>query len=322
MRERSGRARGLLLGSLLDLVFADPRRGHPVAGFGRTAEIVERWFWADSRGRGLAYTAACVGAAAGIGALGERLRGAPYVAAVAAGGWMVLGGTTLAREGQTLAAMLAAGDLPAARVRLGHLCGRDARHLDAGEIARAGVESLAENTSDAVVAPLLWGAVAGLPGLLAYRAVNTLDAMVGHRNRRYARFGWAAARLDDLVNMVPARVTALLAAALAPAVGGSPAAALRTLRRDGGKHPSPNAGRCEAAFAGALGIRLGGVNSYGGRPERRGPLGDGRPPGVADLERAARLSRLVGLAAALLAGLTSLTCGMCRRRSGRIGGSR
>ena len=113
------------------------------------------------------------------------------------------------------------------------------------------------------------------PGLLGYRAVNTLDAMVGHRSPRYERFGWAAARLDDLANWVPARVAGLAAALAAPLVGGSPAAALRAVRRDAGQHPSPNAGVVEAAFAGALGIRLGGRNVYGGRVEERGVLGDG-----------------------------------------------
>jgi len=118
---------------------------------------------------------------------------------------------------------------------------------------------------------------------------------------RYAQFGWAAARLDDVANVVPARVTALLAAALAPAAGGSWRDALHTLRRDGGAHPSPNAGRCEAAFAGALGVQLGGTNVYQGRTERRGTLGDGPPPAAADIDRAIRLSRLVIIAATLLA---------------------
>jgi cobalamin biosynthesis protein CobD/CbiB len=159
---------------------------------------------------------------------------------------------------------------------------------------------VAENTCDAVVAPLLWGAVAGVGGLLGYRAVNTLDAMVGHHNMRYERFGWAAARLDDVANLVPARLTAILAATLAPAVGGSGRAALRTVRRDGAAHPSPNAGRCEAAFAGALGVSLGGTNVYQGHAEQRGTLGDGPPPEPADLDRAIRLSRLITFAAAVL----------------------
>jgi len=156
---------------------------------------------------------------------------------------------------------------------------------------------VAENTSDAVVAPLLWGSIAGPAGLAGYRAANTLDAMVGHRSPRYERFGWASARLDDVANGVPARLTALLAAACAPAVSGSPAATWRTARRDGPQHPSPNAGWCEAAFAGSLGVRLGGPVSYDGRPGSRPVLGAGRPPEPADIGRAVRLSRAVTAAA-------------------------
>ena len=154
----------------------------------------------------------------------------------------------------------------------------------------------------------------GIPGLLGYRAVNTLDAMVGHRSPRYERFGWAAARLDDLAGLGPARLTALLAVALAPAVGGSPRRALRVLRRDGGRHPSPNAGRCEAAFAGALGVRLGGTNVYAGLAEQRGLLGDGPPPGPRDIRRAVLLSRLTGAAAAGLAAAAAGALGGGDRR--------
>ena len=149
------------------------------------------------------------------------------------------------------------------------------------------------------------GALAGLPGLLGYRAVNTLDAMIGQRSPRYQRFGWAAARLDDAANLVPARVTGLLTVALAPTVGGRSRRALRTLRRDGQPHPSPNAGQCEAAFAGALGVRLGGRNSYQGRAEQRGLLGDGAAPAAADISRAVRLSRLVSAAALGLAAIVA-----------------
>jgi adenosylcobinamide-phosphate synthase len=215
--------------------------------------------------------------------------------------WTVLGGTSLAREGAALAEELNESDLAAARRRLPSLCGRDPAALDVAGLARAGTESMAENTSDAVVAPLLWGAVAGIPGLLGYRAVNTLDAMIGHRSPRYLRFGWAAARLDDVANLVPARVCVLLVAGLAPLVGGSPGAALRTWRRDAAAHPSPNAGPVEAAAAGALGVTLGGRTVYPHGVDERPRLGDGPPPGPDDLRRAARLSRFVGVAAALLA---------------------
>jgi adenosylcobinamide-phosphate synthase len=180
-----------------------------------------------------------------------------------------------------------------------------------------------------VVAPLLWGAVAGLPGLAAYRAVNTLDAMVGYRSPRYLRFGWASARLDDVANWVPARVTAALTVACAPVTrmvplpgtsaqsppaegrlgSGSATAALRAVLRDGGHHPSPNAGRCEAAFAGALGLRLGGINVYGGVAEVRPELGEGRSPEPDDICRAVRLSRAVTVAATGLAVLVSLASG-------------
>ena len=146
----------------------------------------------------------------------------------------------------------------------------------------------------------MWGALAGAPGVAAYRAANTLDAMIGHRSKRYLEFGWAAARLDDVMSWPAARLGALLAVASAPVVGGSPAAAWAALRRDGASHPSPNAGRLEAAFAGALGLELGGPLSYGGRVEERPVLGDGAAPDVEAIRRAARLSTAVGLAAAAL----------------------
>ncbi|MPZ28381.1 MAG: cobalamin biosynthesis protein [Micromonosporaceae bacterium] len=291
------RTAGLALGFAADLAFGDPRRGHPVAGFGRLAAALERRLWADSRRRGVAYAALCVGATAGAGLLARRLTAHHPVAetlVTAAATWAVLGGRSLAAEGRAMHRLLDHGDLDGARRRLSHLAGRDPAELGPGELARATVESLAENTSDAVVAPLLWGAVAGVPGLVGYRAANTLDAMVGHRRARYARFGWGAARLDDLANLLPARVSAALAAAAAPLVGGTPGAARRAWRRDAARHPSPNAGPVEAAFAGALGVTLGGANRYGDRVEDRGRLGDGPAPMVADIPRAVRLSRLVG----------------------------
>lgn len=198
-------------------------------------------------------------------------------------------------------ALLSDGELDGARNRLSYLCGRDPAALDVAGLARATVESVAENTSDAVVGPLFWGAIAGVPGLLAYRAVNTLDAMVGHRSERYLHFGWAAARLDDLANLGPSRLTAVLAVALAPVVDGRPRGAWRAWRQDGHKHPSPNAGPVEAAFAGALGRTLGGRLSYAGRVEDRPLLGDGPAPSVGDIPRAARLSAAVSLAAGAFA---------------------
>jgi adenosylcobinamide-phosphate synthase len=306
----TARILGLGIGYAADAVFGDPRRGHPVAGFGRAATAVQRRMWADSRARGVAYTAVCVGSAVVLGQAARTLaRGAfgeTLVTAVAT--WTVLGGHSLRAEGTHMHRLLDRGDLEGARRRLSHLAGRDPSNLDADELARATVESLAENTSDAVVAPLLWGAVAGVPGLLAYRAVNTLDAMVGHRSPRYARFGWCSARLDDAANLVPARVSAALAAG----VGGNPRSAVRAWRRDASQHPSPNAGPVEAAFAGALGVSLGGRNVYGDRVEDRGVLGDGPRPRPADIPRAVRLSRAVSLGG--LAVAAAISIGLSRRR--------
>jgi adenosylcobinamide-phosphate synthase len=311
------RAAGLLLGAAADAALGDPRRGHPVAGFGQLAAGLERRRYAARRWTGVAHVAVLVGGTVLLGAAAERATRRPPVHALmtAAATWLVLGGASLAREGTALAAELERGDLDAARARLPSLCGRDPATLDRAGLARAGTESMAENTADAVVAPLLWGAVAGVPGLLGYRAVNTLDAMIGHRSPRYQRFGWAAARSDDLVNLVPARVCALLVAAVAPAVGGSPRSALRTWRRDAPAHPSPNAGPVEAAAAGALGVTLGGRTVYPHGVEERPRLGDGSPPDPVDLRRAARLSRLVGAAAAGLAALLAVWAAVPRSRA-------
>ncbi|WP_030171207.1 cobalamin biosynthesis protein [Spirillospora albida] len=295
MRVSSG---GLAAGVLLDALLGDPRRWHPVAGFGRAASRVERLVYGDSRGQGVVFVGVVVGSAALFGVGLERVgRGRVAHGIVTAGvTWAVLGGTSLGREGLFMARALERGDVKAARARLSHLCARDPKGLGADDLARATVESVAENTSDAAIAPLFWGAVAGIPGMVVYRAVNTLDAMVGYRNPRYERFGWAAAKLDDVLNWVPARVTGALVAACS----GSPDA-WRVLVRDGGEHPSPNAGRCEAAFAGALGVRLGGVNSYGGLVERRPEMGDGRKVEVADIRKAVRLSAKVTFTAAAVA---------------------
>ena len=297
-------AAGLALGYLADRVVGDPRRMHPVAVFGSTAAWLESRSYEDRKIPGLVHTGALVGAAAGLGVALERLiagRAAITVITTATAAWAVLGGRSLSREATTIAGQLRTNDLTAARDQVRHLVGRDTAELSAEEVARATVESLAENASDAVVAPLIWGAIAGLPGLLGYRASNTLDAMIGHRSPRYLRFGWAAARLDDLANWVPARVTALLAATWAPLVDGTARKAIDVTRRDSGQHPSPNAGVVEAAFAGALDVRLGGRNHYSGTIEDRGILGDGRAVEVADIVRASRLAAAVSITALLLA---------------------
>lgn len=293
------RAIGLALGFAADRAFGDPARRHPVAGFGSLARSVEQRLYRDDRTTGVAYTAALVGGTGLLGLAAERLAHRPVTRTLltAATTWAVLGGRSLGQEASYVRAWLDADNLPMAREQLTHLVGRDPSTLDAQEISRAVVESVAENTSDAVVAPLLAGAVGGVGGLVAYRAANTLDAMVGHLNPRYREFGWASARLDDVLNLAPARLSAALAAACAPLVGGSPVAALRTWTRDAHRHPSPNAGPVEASFAGALGVQLGGTNTYGQRVEHRPTLGDGPVALPDDIGRATRLAEAVGLGA-------------------------
>jgi len=267
-----------------------PVHPHPVAAFGAVMERVEGRCYADRRSSGVAHCLAGVALGAAAGELAGSTALAAYVA---------VAGRALSDEALALEALLEAGDLDAARRRLPALVGRDPAALEAGEIARAVVESVAENTVDAVVAPALWAVVGGAPGALAYRAVNTLDAMVGHRSPRYARYGWASARLDDVANWAPARLTVGLVAAVRPWRGPR---IWRAVRDGAAAHPSPNAGYAEAAWAGALGVQLGGTNSYGGAVEHRPLLGDGRRPDAGDIAAAVALSRDVTAAlAALLA---------------------
>ncbi len=305
---RQTRVAGVLAGYLGDLALGDPRRGHPVAAFGQAAAALERLTYRDGRVAGAAHVGLLVGAVGVLGLAVQRRarRGFWSMAATATATWASLGGTSLARTGLAMSGLL---ELPndsgveAARRLLPSLCGRDPARLDAAGLTRAALESVAENTSDAQVAPLLWATVGGVPAVLCYRAVNTLDSMIGHRSPRYRQFGWAAARLDDGANYVAARVTAALVLICAPVVGGSPSGALRAWRRDAARHPSPNAGVAEAAFAGALGVRLGGPTQYHHELQIRPTLGDGPQPTVADLRRAVALSRAVQAAAVLLPGV-------------------
>jgi adenosylcobinamide-phosphate synthase len=319
-RRRSGATTlvaGLVAGFAADAVFGDPRRFHPVAGFGRTASRLERAMYAPTQSAGVAYAAVAAGVPTVLAVaahVATRRRPMARVVLIAATTFAVLGGTSLGREADAMAAELDRDDIDAARARVPNLCGRDPAALDAGEIGRATVESVAENTSDATVAPLLWGAVAGLPGLVGYRAINTLDAMVGHRSERYRDFGTASARLDDAANLLASRLTALLTIPAAAIVDdgrppGDPRrrgprrsafATFATWLRDRNRHPSPNSGQCEAAMAGALGVRLGGRNVYRGRVEVRPMLGRGPLPGPAEIRRAARISRTVGAFALLV----------------------
>ncbi|ODR13170.1 cobalamin biosynthesis protein [Mycobacterium shimoidei] len=298
------RLAGVLAGYLADLLVGDPRVGHPVAGFGVAAAALERISYRDSRIAGAGHVGVLVGAVGVLGAALHRFtRCRPVlwsVATTAAAVWVSLGGTSLARTGMAMVALLERGDVEGARRLLPALCGRDPTVLDTDGLARAAVESIAENTSDAQVAPLLWVTLGGAPAVLAYRAVNTLDSMIGHRSPRYQRFGWAAARLDDLANYPAARLTAALAVLCAPVVSGSPARAARAWRRDAAAHPSPNAGVVEAAFAGGLGVRLGGPTQYHYELQIRPTLGEGPIPSPADLRRAVVLSRVVQAAAVVL----------------------
>ncbi|MEV7064225.1 cobalamin biosynthesis protein [Streptomyces collinus] len=308
-------AYGAAAGLIGDLLLGDPRRGHPVAAFGRAAGAVEQVLWRDHRGWGALHTAVCAGGAVALGSVAARaVRPSPVasVALTAAATWAVVGGTSLAREARTIGRALEAGDVEAARARLPHLCGRDPQALDADGMARAVVESVAENTSDAVVGALVWGAFGGVPGLLGFRAVNTLDAMVGHKSARYRRYGWASARLDDLAGWPGARLTAVLAVLAGP----DPREAVRAWRADAAQHPSPNAGPVEASFAGALGVQLGGTLSYGGRVEHRPVLNTrGRAVGTRDVERAVRLSkRVTWLALGVCAGARLLMSARSSKR--------
>lgn len=316
------RAAGIAAGFVADAALGDPRRGHPVALFGRAATGLERFTYSDDRWAGAVHTAALLGALAVAGVAGERAayrRGPGRVTAlIAATTFVALGGTSLTRTGARMADLLARDDVDGARRLLPSLCGRDPAALDIDGLTRAAVESVAENTSDAQVAPLMWAAIGGTPALLVYRGANTLDAMIGHRSSRYQLFGWAAARFDDALNFVAARITGVLVAICAPVVGGSPAAAVRAWLRDAGRHPSPNAGVVEASFAGALGVRLGGPTQYAHQLEIRPSLGDGPAPQITDLVLAVRLSRVVQLVSAVLAtAAVSAACRTGRRVSPR-----
>lgn len=311
------RAAGLVLGHAADRLLGDPRRGHPVAGFGRAASALEQRMYADSRARGVGYEVLLIGATTAMAVAAQRCARHPAAQGLltAVATWAVLGGRSLEREALAVHELLEAGDLDGARHQLRNLVGRDTSALTADEVARAVVESVAENTSDAVVTSYFWGAVAGVLGLVGHRAANTLDAMVGHHNARYERFGWAAARFDDALGYPGARSAGLITTILAP----DPRGALRAWRRDAGDHPSPNAGVVEASFAGALGIRLGGTNTYyGNRVEHRALMGDGRAPTPGDIPRTTQLARRVGWAAALTAAASlSASERVCTRRAGR-----
>lgn len=316
------RAVGIAVGVLADRLVGDPQRHHPVAGFGRLALAAERRLLdperspAGQRAAGLVFTSLLVGGTAATTLTVDRLAARSRIASVWRIGpaswigsvawtatvvWACLGGSSLLTVARQQDALLSAGDHAGSRELLPWLCGRDPDALDPDGLARAVVESVAENTSDAAVATLFWAAVAGPTGAAVHRAANTLDAMVGHRSPRYQYFGSAAARLDDVLGFLPARVAGVIAVALAGTVGGRPSEASRVWRRDAPGHPSPNAGVVEAVCAGALGVRLGGPTPYPYGVQDRAVLGDGRPVRVSDIGRAVHLHDRVQLTAAALA---------------------
>jgi len=228
---------------------------------------------------GVVTLLAIVGISGGAGWLIIRFGGAWAVVAV---GWLGLAQRSLWDHVRAVAKPLSAGDLDAARLAVGRIVGRDVQRLDESGVAVAAIESLAESFCDGVVAPLFWFVVGGLPGLFVYKAVNTADSLIGHREPRWRSFGWASARFDDLLNLIPARLAGVLVA-LAGRGG------WRVMLRDAGKHASPNAGWPEAAMAGALGVQLGGRAWYDGEASERPVLGEGRAPGAADLDSALKL---------------------------------
>jgi adenosylcobinamide-phosphate synthase len=297
------RARGAAIGLLADRVLGEPpARVHPVAGFGHLLTTVEQEIYRDSPARGALYTVGGVAVGVTAGALAGST-----AAAVAIG----TAGRMLRREATAIEQLLERSELDAARDRLSSLCGRDPNELDASGVAAAVMESVAENTVDAVVAPALWGVALGAPGVFGYRAVNTMDAMVGHRDTRYEQFGRSAARLDDAANLIPARVTAALVAVARP---GRAAAVARCVLKDAPAHPSPNAGVAEAAFAAALDVELGGTLRYGDRIEHRPRLGRGPRPVPRDIGRAVRLASQVDAALLVFLLLPSLAVATRRRR--------
>jgi adenosylcobinamide-phosphate synthase len=306
------RALAAAAGLALDRIVGEPPlpgRWHPVALFGSAVARIEERIYGDRHLPGAVLAGAGAGIAVAAGAALRSATAASYL-------------STAGRELHTIALgvgdALERGDLPEARRRLPALVGRDPTSLDETAIARAVVESVAENTTDAIVAPALWTVAAGPVGAFLHRAGDTLDSMVGYRNDRYRRFGAAAARLDDVLAWGPARATAALVALARPSAA---ATVLRTVRHDAPAHPSPNAGVAEAAFAGALGLRLGGESRYGGRIEVRPTLGTGRPPGGDDIRAAVALSRDVTWTLATILDAAGIAAELSSRRSGRPPGA-
>jgi adenosylcobinamide-phosphate synthase len=311
-----------LLAMLIELCFGYPQAllrvvGHPVTWIGHLIAALDRLLNRDTadphwrRGAGLVAVLLLLGIVGSIAYVVDReLFRLPFgllgIAVIAS---TLIAQRSLHRHVADVAGALENGGIAAGRDTVAKIVGRDTAALDTAGVARAAIESLAENFSDAVVAPVLWLAITGLPGAALYKAINTADSMIGHRTQRYADFGWAAARLDDLVNLPASRLAALLLVVAAMlSKGASAADARRAVRRDASHHRSPNAGYPEAAMAGALGLSLAGPRVYGGVTVDDAAMGDGRRDATAaDIRRALRLYRC---ADALLLALVAVTAGI------------
>lgn len=268
----------------LDAWLGEPRRFHPLVGFGRLAQALEGRLHGDSRARGCLAVLLLLTPFTLLALLIDALPwGGVFDVAVL---YLAIGWKSLGEHAGRVRDALISDDLYTARERVGYMVSRDTKPLDAEGVARATVESVLENGNDAVFGAIFWFMLAGAPGVVVYRLANTLDAMWGYRNDRYSRFGWAAARLDDVMNFIPARLTALSYALL-----GNFNRALRCWRSQGTLWKSPNAGPVMAAGAGSLGVVLGGPASYHGTMQARPPLGEGHDARLEDIDRALRLIR-------------------------------
>lgn len=287
------------------------RIGHPVTWIGALIRRLDAAMNRDTDSdllRRLLGTGAALIVIAGTALAGYLLQSllpGGWIAALCIGvlAWPLVALRSMHDHVAAVAKPLITGDLDAARYAVSMIVGRDPSVLDTAGIARAALESLAENTSDGIVAPLFWGAILGLPGIAAYKAVNTLDSMIGHRTPRFAAFGWASARFDDLANLIPARLTGLLFAACS----GRWTQALACVAADAGKHRSPNAGWPEAAMAGGLGVRLSGPRVYADGVAQEPWVNGAAPDPVAgDLDRGLALYRIAMLLLALVLGTAAL----------------
>ncbi|WP_027549027.1 adenosylcobinamide-phosphate synthase CbiB [Bradyrhizobium sp. WSM2254] len=308
-----GFAGGMAVAMAVDALLGWPaplfaRIGHPVTWLGRLITTVDT-VWnrpsdppAFRRAAGVAGALVVIAVSAALGWVLQSVLALGWIQFVLVGilAWPLVALRSLDDHVAAVASPLQAGDIAGAREAVSRIVGRDPATLDEAGIARAAIESLAENASDGIVAPVFWGALFGLPGIFGYKAINTLDSMIGHRSERHEAFGWAAARIDDVANFIPARLTGFLFVLLAP----RRAEALSCMTRDARRHRSPNAGWPEAAMAGALGVRLSGPRIYHGSITNEPWLNEGaRDPLAADITLGLTVYRRAML---LLAGLLAI----------------